>query len=271
MEREPNSFVILSPKTELILLYKYSYQKLLIWISFSIYVPFSLLRITFFRQNYIQASFRKQVSTPHANFWKCLICPTANSHDFNLSSPGNLIEWRTGHSNVNLFLYCRIDTTLERLCFHWIISPVLDALQLTSSRRNSCSRQTYMADLVRIFIVIIVFISRMNFDFWGLSKCKLQWVACKVYMKPSSLWSRSSLVYISINIRKIKFNAYILMPFNQNLDKKSYVGPKIEEVKHLHAVFLLTTEQRRRPIRWYIAMVYFDVTDVAWLDVVIGI
>ena len=52
---------------------------------------------------------------------------------------------------------------------------------------------------------------------------------------------------------KNNFIAYIYMHFNQNVDEKSYVSAKIEAGKHLHAVFLLTAEQRqwrrRRPIR----------------------
>ena len=69
----------------------------------------------------------------------------------------------------------------------------------------------------------------------------------------------------SINVRKIKFIAYIIIyiPFNQNLDEKSYKSAKIEAVKHLHAVFLLNAEQRRRPIRLYRAMANSDVTDAA--------
>ena len=42
---------------------------------------------------------------------------------------------------------------------------------------------------------------------------------------------------------------YIYIHVNQNLDKKSYTSAKIEAVKHLHAVCLLTAEQHRRPIR----------------------
>ena len=48
------------------------------------------------------------------------------------------------------------------------------------------------------------------------------------------------------------------------------LSAKTEAVKHLHAVFLLTAGQCRRPIRWQRAMIYFDVTDGTWLDVVIG-
>ena len=35
-----------------------------------------------------------------------------------------------------------------------------------------------------------------------------------------------------------------LHPFQSNIDKISYISAKIEAVKHLHAVFLLTAEQR---------------------------
>ena len=62
--------------------------------------------------------------------------------------------------------------------------------------------------------------------------------------------------------KKIKFIPY--------LDGTSCISAKTEAVKQLHAVFLLTAEQRRRQIRLYRAMVYFDAIDVAWLDVVTG-
>ena len=58
--------------------------------------------------------------------------------------------------------------------------------------------------------------------------------------------------------------------FDQKLDEKSYISTKNKAVKHLHAVFLLTAEQGGCPISLYKAMVYFDLTDVACLDVVIG-
>ena len=57
------------------------------------------------------------------------------------------------------------------------------------------------------------------------------------------------MVYTSIDIRKIKFIAYIYIPFSQNPNEKSYRSAKIQAVKHLRAVFLLTAEQRRRPTR----------------------
>ena len=62
----------------------------------------------------------------------------------------------------------------------------------------------------------------MNIIFWGLSKCKLHWVACKV--------NEPSVVYTSIHIRKIMFIAYIYIRFNKNLDEKSYISAKIEAV-----------------------------------------
>ena len=49
--------------------------------------------------------------------------------------------------------------------------------------------------------------------FWGLSKCKLHWVVCKV----------------NEPLRKIKFIAYIYIPFDQNLEEKSYVSAEVEE------------------------------------------
>ena len=58
-----------------------------------------------------------------------------------------------------------------------------------------------------------------------------------------------NIVFTSINIRKVKLIAYIYIPFNQNLDEKSYISAKIEAVKQLHAVFLLTAEQRQHLIR----------------------
>ena len=37
----------------------------------------------------------------------------------------------------------------------------------------------------------------------------------------------------------------------KTLKKKSYISAKIEAVKHSHPIFLLASEQRRRPIRLY--------------------
>ena len=56
-------------------------------------------------------------------------------------------------------------------------------------------------------------------------------------------------IYISINITKIKFVASVYIRFNHTFDEKSYISPKTEAVNILHAVCLLTAEQRRRPIR----------------------
>ena len=51
----------------------------------------------------------------------------------------------------------------------------------------------------------------------------------------------------------VKFIAYVYIHFNQNVNEKSDISAKIDAGKHLHAVFLLTAEQRqwcrRRPIR----------------------
>ena len=68
--------------------------------------------------------------------------------------------------------------------------------------------------------------------------------------------SDPNVIKTSINIRKIKLIAYIYIRFS--LDEKSYITAEIEAEKHLQEVFL----QRD---------VYFDFTDVTWLDGVIGI
>ena len=70
--------------------------------------------------------------------------------------------------------------------------------------------------------------------------------------------------------QKIKFIAYIYFRFHQKLEEKSDISAKNEAVKHLHAVFLLTANQGGCPIRLYKVMVYFDLTDVTCLNVVIG-
>ena len=59
-------------------------------------------------------------------------------------------------------------------------------------------------------------------------------------MNPFSynFFQRPNVVYTSINIRKIKFIAYIYVPFNQILDEKSYFTAKIEAVKHLHEILM---------------------------------
>ena len=108
---------------------------------------------------------------------------------------------------------------------------------------------------------------------WCLLKCILHLLAWNVNEPQRvhvNFTSDSNVVYTSIHIRKIKFIAYIYNRFSQNLDEKSNMSAKIEAVKYLHAVFLLTVEQRRRPIRLEKAKVYLGIIDVAWLDVVIG-
>ena len=57
-----------------------------------------------------------------------------------------------------------------------------------------------------------------------------------------SLCTRPNGVYTSINIRKIKFIAYIYI---QNVDENSDISTKIEPGKRLHAFFLLTAEQHQ--------------------------
>ena len=71
-----------------------------------------------------------------------------------------------------------------------------------------------------------------------------------------------------MNSRKIKFIAYIYIRFNQNLDEKSYISAKIEAVKHLFVVFLLTAELLRCPIRLLWAMSIL--TSMTSRDVVTG-
>ena len=76
----------------------------------------------------------------------------------------------------------------------------------------------------------------------------------------------------------MKFIAYIYIPFYPEIDEKSGIGAKIEAGKHLHAVFLLTVEQRhwrhdvgdvqsdcRAP--WFIFTSLKH--DVAWLNAII--
>ena len=75
-------------------------------------------------------------------------------------------------------------------------------------------------------------------------------------------------IYASINIRTIK--SLFIFTFVSIKFLTKNLSAKTEAVKHLHAVSLLTAEQRRRPIRWQRAMIYFDVTDGAWLDIIIG-
>ena len=84
----------------------------------------------------------------------------------------------------------------------------------------------------------------------------------------------------SINIRKIKFIAYIYIHFNQNVDEKYDISAKIEAGKHLHVVFLLTVEQRqwRHDVAKSNQIVeshglfwrHLKSCDIAWLIVIIG-
>ena len=74
-------------------------------------------------------------------------------------------------------------------------------------------------------------------------------------------------LYFGINIRINKFIAYIYIPFSQKLDENFCICAKIEAIKYLHAIFLLTAEQRDVQSGLQ-SHVYFDVTDVARLDVV---
>ena len=76
---------------------------------------------------------------------------------------------------------------------------------------------------------------------------KVHWVAFKVNesrMGSCKLCWRPIVVYTSINIRKIKFIAYTYIRFYPEVDEKSVIKAKTEAGKHLHAVFLLTAEQR---------------------------
>ena len=49
--------------------------------------------------------------------------------------------------------------------------------------------------------------------------------------------------------KKDQVHCLHLLRFNQNLEEKSNISAKIEAVNYLHAVLLLTAEQRRRLIR----------------------
>ena len=49
-----------------------------------------------------------------------------------------------------------------------------------------------------------------------------------------------------------------LRSVHQKLDGNCYKSAKFEEVKHLHAVSLLTAEQSRRPIRFYYKLHYIS-------------
>ena len=60
-----------------------------------------------------------------------------------------------------------------------------------------------------------------------------------------SLCTRPNVVYTSKSVRKIKVIVYIYIRFNQTTDKKPYINAYTEAVKHLHAVVLLTSKQRK--------------------------
>ena len=71
-----------------------------------------------------------------------------------------------------------------------------------------------------------------------LGRVQSKWTqrgSCKLCLRPN-------VAYISINLRKNKFSAYIYIRFNQNLGEKSYISAKNEALKHLHALFLLTAD-----------------------------
>ena len=92
-------------------------------------------------------------------------------------------------------------------------------------------RQSKLSSVINIITVPAeLHLSYLKNDFF---KCKLHWVACKVMETrrgSCKLCWRPNVVYISINIRKIKFIAYICIRFNQKLDEKSYIRAKIEAV-----------------------------------------
>ena len=71
---------------------------------------------------------------------------------------------------------------------------------------------------------------RNEFHFSEVYRSVNQRGSCKLCWRPSAIYS-------SINIRKIKFIAYIYIHFNQNFDEKSDISANIEAGKHLHAVF----------------------------------
>ena len=86
--------------------------------------------------------------------------------------------------------------------------------------------------------------------------------SCKLCQGPN-------VVYTSINIRKIKFIAYIYIHFNQNVDEKSDISAKIEAGKHLNASLTsLTSNQlvETHSLFWR----HLKSCDVAWLIVIIG-
>ena len=66
------------------------------------------------------------------------------------------------------------------------------------------------------------------------------------------LFWQSNVANTSINIRKIKFIAYIYIRFNRNLNEKinMYISAETETISYLHAIFSticgLSVEQHRR-------------------------
>ena len=88
------------------------------------------------------------------------------------------------------------------------------------------------------------------------------------------------LVYNSINIRKIKFIAYIYIKFYPEFDEKSIIREKFEDWKHLHAVLVLsensvtdamTSPTFNRIVDEHVFLRHLQSCDVAWLDVIIDI
>ena len=77
--------------------------------------------------------------------------------------------------------------------------------------------------------------------FWGSWKYKRNGSRVKLTWRPSGSLTLhvTRCVHTSMNLRKMKFISY------QNVDEKSGISAKIEAGQHLHAVFLLSVEQRR--------------------------
>ena len=69
--------------------------------------------------------------------------------------------------------------------------------------------------------------------------------------------------------KPIKFIAYIYIRFNQNFDEKSYINAKIEAV-NIYTQFSANCGIAPTSTQMVESIDYFDATDVAWLDVVIG-
>ena len=66
-------------------------------------------------------------------------------------------------------------------------------------------------------------------------------------------FSTHSMKYIWYSPQKSRYPLYIFIHFSQNPDEKSYISAKIEAVKHLHAVNLLSAPPSKQR-----AMVYFS-------------